>query len=245
MSSVGYFAEAEAEADALVGGSGNDSDMSDDDGTAEEGGDKPADGPAAVARAKAVAAAMKAEAKAGTGGGRATGEATQAIQAGRGTLCFGASGMSSIDIVTESSRAVWQSLCYLGWRFQLAHGAALRSLRLLLYGWTMVCSWPGSIEAAMAELDMEHYDDEEATAGGRIFGSGNPGMALYRRAALSCLANLDNGISMPLHPDGNAGLSVRTCDQRTSNCCRALTLVLIIRLHAAFIFPHMSADHQN
>ena len=35
----------------------------------------------------------------------------------------------------------------------------------------------------MAELDMEHYDDEEATTGGRIFGSGNPGMALYRRAA--------------------------------------------------------------
>jgi hypothetical protein len=39
----------------------------------------------------------------------------------------------------------------------------------------------------MAELDMEHYDDEEATAGGRIFGSGNPGMALYRRAAVGCL----------------------------------------------------------
>ncbi len=40
----------------------------------------------------------------------------------------------------------------------------------------------GSIEASLAELDMDRYDDEEATNGGRIFGSGNPGMAFYRHA---------------------------------------------------------------
>ena len=40
----------------------------------------------------------------------------------------------------------------------------------------------GSIEAALSELDMDRYNDEEATNGGRIFGSGNPGMAFYRCA---------------------------------------------------------------
>ena len=29
---------------------------------------------------------------------------------------------------------------------------------------------------------MDRYDEEEATNGGRIFGSGNPGMAFYRHA---------------------------------------------------------------
>ena len=48
--------------------------------------------------------------------------------------------------------------------------------------WYGLMTVAGSIEAALAELDMERYDDEEATNGGRIFGSGNPGMAFYRRA---------------------------------------------------------------
>ena len=66
-------AEAEAEADALVGGSGNDSEMSDDDGSARDDADEAVDGPAAVSRAQAAAAAMKAQAKAGTSGGAAAG----------------------------------------------------------------------------------------------------------------------------------------------------------------------------
>lgn len=35
----------------------------------------------------------------------------------------------------------------------------------------------------MAELNMERYDEEDeggASAGGRIFGGGNPGMTYYR-----------------------------------------------------------------
>lgn len=42
----------------------------------------------------------------------------------------------------------------------------------------------GTIEEALAELDMEHYDDDEEEGegggGGRPFGAGPPGMALYR-----------------------------------------------------------------
>ncbi|KAK9820102.1 hypothetical protein WJX72_006156 [[Myrmecia] bisecta] len=45
-----------------------------------------------------------------------------------------------------------------------------------------VQSSAGDLDAAMAELDMDHYDDESDGEGraGRIFGSGNPGMAYYR-----------------------------------------------------------------
>ena len=57
-----------------MGGSGNDSDMSEGDDAAEEGGEEPADREAAVSRAKVVAAAMKAEAKAGTSSGAASGQ---------------------------------------------------------------------------------------------------------------------------------------------------------------------------
>ena len=43
---------------------------------------------------------------------------------------------------------------------------------------------PAGIEDQLAELNMERYDEEDAedgpSAGGRIFGGGNPGMAFYR-----------------------------------------------------------------
>ncbi len=40
----------------------------------------------------------------------------------------------------------------------------------------------GNIDAAMAELDMEHYDDEEGDVPG-LFGTGkHPGMAYHSRA---------------------------------------------------------------
>ena len=39
----------------------------------------------------------------------------------------------------------------------------------------------GTIEEALAELDMEHYDDDaEDGGGGRPFGAGRPGMSFYR-----------------------------------------------------------------
>ena len=42
----------------------------------------------------------------------------------------------------------------------------------------------GSIEEALAELDMDHYDDDELGggdgSGGRPFGAGPPGMSYYR-----------------------------------------------------------------
>jgi len=45
------------------------------------------------------------------------------------------------------------------------------------------------IEDQMAELDMDRYDEEEgeeggASAGGRIFGGGNPGMTYYKCAMI-------------------------------------------------------------
>ena len=70
---IGWCAEAEAEADALVGGSGNDSEMSDDDDDDDDGADEAADSAAAVQRAQAVAAAMRTEAKAGAGSRLTTG----------------------------------------------------------------------------------------------------------------------------------------------------------------------------
>lgn len=45
------------------------------------------------------------------------------------------------------------------------------------------CRVAGSIEEALAELDMEHYDDEDGGGdgeGGRPFGAGPPGMSYYR-----------------------------------------------------------------
>lgn len=46
-----------------------------------------------------------------------------------------------------------------------------------------LCRHAGSIEEALAELDMEHYDDDEgAGGGGRPFGAGPPGMSFYRCA---------------------------------------------------------------
>lgn len=41
----------------------------------------------------------------------------------------------------------------------------------------------------MAELDMDRYDEDEGeeggpSAGGRIFGGGNPGMTYYRCARI-------------------------------------------------------------
>lgn len=104
-------AEAEADADELAGGSGNDSEWEEYEGDGEE--DDVMDEAAAVEHAKAVAAALKSGASGARGGGG------------------GGSG----------------------------------------------------IEDQMAELNMDRYDDEDeggASAGGRIFGGGNPGMTYYR-----------------------------------------------------------------
>lgn len=66
-----------------------------------------------------------------------------------------------------------------------AAAAVDSGLRIVLKDQLMcdVCNMTGSIEEALAELDMEHYDDEddgEEGGGGRPFGIGPPGMSFYR-----------------------------------------------------------------